>query len=141
MFAGCLLIVTTCFLASAEGENGSGRCREKIKCVGETILSFDKGFSQRASLSHGRGRRPNITFHPSYHSDRPALSAKPKRIFFFPSRGRPVPLMASKNHPWWMKAEKPEEGRSKWRSSVRLCGIRSRVPEDEEEEKKNHRGG
>lgn len=49
---------------------------EGEKYVGETILSFDKGFSQHPSVSLDRGRWPNITFHQSYLNDRQTLSNK-----------------------------------------------------------------
>lgn len=77
VFGGYLLIATTCLYSkSSHRAKRKGVKKEKIKCLRETVLSFDKGFSQHPSVSLGRGRRPNITFHQSFLNDRQTLSNK-----------------------------------------------------------------
>lgn len=54
VFGEYLLIVTICLHCMSKlRENLKGVRKEKIKCVGETILSFDKGFSQHPYVSLG----------------------------------------------------------------------------------------
>lgn len=54
---GIFLIATTCVHCvpnqREKWKRGGLVWKEKIKCVGETILGFDRGFSQHPSVSLG----------------------------------------------------------------------------------------
>lgn len=67
----CLLIATIC--SSRELKRA---VKGKNKVLGETIIRFDKGFSQHPSVSLGWGHWPNTTFHQSHLNDRQTLLNK-----------------------------------------------------------------
>lgn len=137
-FGGYLLIVTICLhCMSKQKEKWKAVWREKIKCVGEALLGFDKGFSQHPSVSLGWGQWPNITFHQSYLNDRQTLSNKGffSNASFYCSLPRIRPSCTEWLKPMGVRLEKRNRVRKRRQHSSRCWVPQKKMRRKEKKEK------